>query len=354
MAFGAAQIPRCYIARMGISGRPSSREDREIITQLMQQELHLAPASAAIEPAFLEWKYWQPHPLCEGSRGYVLQHQGRIVSHGCRWPIRLRTSDGDLDSCHLIDWVADPNIPGAGMKALHECASGMSAMFSIGGSAVGQRVVSAFGFQPIGQVWVLARPLHALNPAWGSSPRDWKFAARLIRNAVWKFLPRSKLASGWRVEPVPLSEIPEGLFPRPTVGQAVSARSAPVLNHMAGCPSFVRFQGYTLSDSVDPIAYFVLAQVRKEVRLIDFGPAGLNADMSQILGAAVQQVAPADFPTASSISTAATETAVREGLLRSGFRDGPPKIMRVLALKPEIRNIPSFRLTMIDWDIACL
>jgi len=329
-------------------------EDRDPITELIRENLDLPVGSAAIEPSFQDWKYWRPHPLFAGSRGYVLHDNGRIVSHGCRWPIRVRAASGDLDSCHLIDWVADRNAPGSGMKVLHDCVDGLAAVFSIGGSAMGQRVASAFGFKPTNPVWLMTRPLHLLNPAWRDSARDWRFPLRLARNGLWNFLPRMRLKPGWMYEPVPLSGIPEALFPLGTANEAVSMRDARLLAHIATCPRFQRVQAYMVNEISRPVAYFVLGQVGHEVRLIDFGPAGLHTAEAQMLGVSAQQAARADFPGAAAIATTTTEPAVRVGLLSSGFRDHRQKTIRVLPLKPEIRAIAKFRLTMIDWDIACL
>jgi hypothetical protein len=338
---------------MNLSGRPSSREDRETITELMKRNLGLPKGSPAIEPSLQEWKYWKPHPLFAGSRGYLLQNNGRLVSHGCRWPIRLRTVSGDLDCFHLIDWVADPGSPGAGIKLLRECADGLAAVFSIGGTTAGQRVVSAFGFKPANQVWQLGRPLRVWNPA-RDTVMDWRLPGRWLRNSWQTFVPRMRLRPGWHGERVEFADIPEHLFPICALDETVSMRDARLLAHIAACPRFEQVKAYLLSNSSRPVAYFVLAQVGWEVRLIDFGPAALDAATARMLGACAQQFARTDFQNAAAIVTTTTEPAVREGLLRSGLREHRQRMLRVLPLKPVIRTITKFRLTMIDWDIVCL
>ena len=154
--------------------------------------------------------------------------------------------------------------------------------------------------------------------------------------------------------PTRFSDIPETLFPVGAPNEAVSMRDVRLLAHIATCPRFQRAQAYLVDDSSRPVVYFILAQVDHEVRLIDYGPAGLDAITAQMLGASAQLAARADFAGADSIATITTEPAVREGLLSSGFREQHQKTVRVLGLTPELRAVTTFRLTMVDWDVACL
>jgi hypothetical protein len=338
---------------MQLRGRPSQLEDREAITELMRQSLDLRPGGAATEPSFQDWKYWVPHPLYAGSRGYVLDANERIVSHGSRWPIRMRTRFGDLDTFHLIDWVADPATPGAGMKLLRDCAKGAAGVFAIGGSPASQKVISAFGFKAAHEVWDLRRPL-LLQSVFDDADKNLKSAARAVRNAVWRFIPRANIKQGWAYQPVQVSEIPESFFPSASSDEAASARDASLLTYVSTCPRFKQVQAYVFNDASDSAGYFLLAQVGREVRLIDFGPADMDAETAQILGVCSQMAARLDFPQAATIVTVTTESAVRGGLLASGFREHRRKSLRVLPMTAAMRSITKFRVTMIDWDAACL
>ena len=265
----------------------------------------------------------------------------------------MRTRLGDLDSFHLIDWVADPGAPGAGMKLLRDCAKDMAGVFAIGGSQASQRVIAAFGFKAVNEVWDLRRPL-TLHSIFDDPDKTLRSAARAVRNVYWRFVPTVKLKHGWTCNPVQISEIPKMFFPPNAPDEAASMRDAGLLAHIASCPRFSRVQAYTMNDVSGPAAYFLLAQVECEARLIDFGPAGMSAATAQMLGVSAQLAARSDFPRAIRIATATTESMVREGLLASGFREHRRKTMRVLPLSPEMRAISKFRVTMIDWDTACL
>jgi hypothetical protein len=339
---------------MNLTGRPSCADDRESITVLMRQNLALSQDSPAIAPSVQDWKYWRPHPFFTGSRGYVVHDNERLVSHGSRWPIRLRTAVGVHDAFHLIDWVADRSANGAGMKLLRECSDGLAAVFSIGGTDAGQRIVVAFGFKPANPVWTLVRPLRVSAPTGNEALRDWKFPAHFVRSAWRSVYPLVKVRSEWQCRRVALSDIPESLFPAAAENAAVSVRDARVLKHIAACPRFSRTGAYLLLESSRPIAYFILAQAGRDVRLIDFGPAGLDPRQSQMLGTYVQLSARADFADAAALVTVTTEDSVREGFMRSGLRLQRERTVRVLRLHPALREIQNFRLTMMDWDAACL
>lgn len=310
--------------------------------------------SPAINSAFQDWKYWKTHPFSTESRGHVFHRDGQIISHGGRWPIRLQTEFGELESFHLIDWAADRNCAGAGMAVLRACSESFSAVFSIGGSAATQTMVSAFGFRPKNLIWFLRRPLHPWHSASNPASANWKTIARFARDSVRSFHPRIELEAGWSYQSISPPEIPERLFPKHITTDAVSMRNARLLEQMKACPLFTQSRVYTVSNASTSIAYFMLAQVGSEARVIDFGPATLTAEESKMLGTCTQLAARRDFASAAVIATATTEPTVREGFISSGFRKFAEKPIRVLALSPVIRKIEKFRLTLIDWDACCL
>jgi hypothetical protein len=99
-----------------------------------------------------------------------------------------------------------------------------------------------------------------------------------------------------------------------------------------------------------PIAYVFLIQVGEQVRLADYGPAGLDENSSMVLGIGVRDFAKSSFPTATSIMIATSETAVSAGISRAGFRLRREEPIRVLKTEKALENIHSFRLTLLDWD----
>lgn len=320
----------------------------------MRECMALPLSSPAIDPAFQNWKYWKAHPFHSGSRGHIIQNESRMISHGCRWPIRFNTDWGDFEAFHLVDWAADRTCAGAGMSVLRACSEGFSAVFSIGGSAASQKMISAFGFRPRNQIWFLRRPLLFSRSAGDNSALDWKTPARFLRDSFRCVYPHVNLGPGWSYKPIAPAEIPSNLFPRHASTEAASKRDANLLSHIEACPLFEKVGIYAVACGAEPIAYFMLALARSEVRLIDFGPSDLDARQATMVGVSAQLAARSDFPAASMIVTATTTPSVQQGFISSGFRSYSEKPIRFLALSPTIRTIESFRLTLIDWDACCL
>jgi len=102
------------------------------------------------------------------------------------------------------------------------------------------------------------------------------------------------------------------------------------------------------------VAYFLLVQVGDQVRLADYGPAGLDEETSRIVGLGAQALALSMFPDATSVMAATSEPHSRSGFLRSGFRLVREEPIKVLKLNNSLSPISQFRLTLIDGDALCL
>jgi hypothetical protein len=290
-----------------------------------------------------------------GSRSHVLMHGGSVVAHGGIWPVQLLVSGRSLSAFHLVDWAAARDAPGAGMTVLRQCCSQMAAVFSIGGSAMTRKVLPAFGFKPYNPMAILRRPLRPFQPVLRQSSRDWKMPARLLRNACWYISPLSGLAADWSISPIDPGRIPKQLWPAPSAGLAVSFRSAALLAHIASCPGIQGSALALVAHKFGSVAgYILLVKVRNEVRLADYGPAGLDEETSRVLGAGAQSLARLRFPDAHCIMTATSEPSCRSGFLRSGFRLSSEEPVKVLKLDRSLDSIDRFRLTLLDWDALCL
>ena len=340
---------------MLLAGCVSSPADRDSITSLMREALGISANESAIDPNFQHWKYWEPHPLIDGSRSHTLKDDRAIVAHGCVWPIQLCTPSGTFKAFHLIDWAAKRDTPGAGMQVLRQCCREMAAVFSIGGSAMTRKILPAFGFKPYNHMTFLRRPLRPFQPALRESPADWKMPARVVRNLSWYYYPSRTLPEGWRLSPVEPGQIPEALWPTTSAGEAVSQRSSRLLSHVVTCPVIRRSTCGLLSKGANPTtAYVLLVQVGDQVRLADYGPAGLDEETSRILGLGAQALALSVFPDATAVIAATSEPPTRSGFLKSGFRLSRDESIKVLKLDKSLSSIERFRLTLLDWDALCL
>jgi hypothetical protein len=102
------------------------------------------------------------------------------------------------------------------------------------------------------------------------------------------------------------------------------------------------------------MAYLFLIQVGKELRLADYGPAGLDEQTGMMIGQAAQQLAKSLFPSATEFMAATSETDVFAGLLRAGLCIRREEPIQVLKTGTELEQIDCFRLTLLDWDLLCL
>jgi hypothetical protein len=343
---------------MPLIGGPSSPTLGDSIDRFLMQTFGTGATEEAFHEmdaqskAFQQWKYWDPHPLFLHSRSYVLLAGETIVAHGCCWPIRLQAAFGQVPSMHLIDWAAKRNVPGAGMRVFQLCQKDVGAVIAIGGSEMTRRILPAFGFKPYNNISFLYRPLRPFSPA--LSPGDWKMPARVLRNLGHYIFPRPSMLPGWSVSWTEPGDIPGSLFPRPLTDEAVSIRGPELLAHMMKCPTVQDAGCYILRRMDAVVAYFCLLCIQGRVRLVDFGPIGLDEQFATALGFAAQCVARSDFKRPFDIYVAATEPAVIRGFARSGFRTKAEEPIKVLKLNSELQNTTLFRLTLLDWDAAVL
>ncbi len=318
------------------------------------ETIQIDPGATAISREFQRWKYWDPHPFFNSARSHVLTDESSIVAHACGWPVHLHGPFGEFPSVHLIDWAASRSVPGAGSRALRLFKADVAAVFSIGGSPMTRKILPALGFKSCNIINFMQRPLHPLYPALRDSPRDWKMPARVLRNLNRYAIPRLKIPTGWSVSAITPAEIADSLLPRSSGMEAVSLRSAKVLEHMMACPAFQQARCYLLKQHEKPAAYFCLASVREQARLIDYGPSGLDTDGAEALGMAAQLVGQSDFGRMLEIVTTTTEQSVADGFRRAGFRSVGEEPINVLKLHRGLDPIDHFRMTLADWDAACL
>ncbi len=343
------------MAQVALSARPSSPEDRASVSRLLSEAIPIAADAPAVAYDFQRWKYWDPHPFFHQSRSRVLTDGASLVAHAGAWPLQLQGSFGKLCAIHLIDWAAARAAPGAGSRILKQSQDGVAAVFSVGGSAMSRKILPLLGFESWNSINFLQRPLRPLDPALHSSRGDWKTPARILRNLYRYALPFARLPSGWSAAPVLPAAIPESLFPRcSSDAQAISVRNSQLLEHILRCPLFQAACCYLLKRFNNPVAYLYLAAVRGQARLIDYGPDGLDTRTAAALGIAAQQLARSDFRFILDIVAATTEPSVAKGFSLAGFRLSRQEPIKILKLHPALASTNHFRLTLLDWDAACL
>lgn len=353
---------------MALQSRISSQADRDGITELMRRAFGPELSPIAINAGFQRWKYWDAHPFAARGRSYVLDSHEGVVGHACRWPMRILTTNGSFDAFHLIDWAADSSHAGAGLQVLLDCCEDSAGMFSMGGSPTTRRMLPALGqhlrrranraqamsYEVGGKVYFMSRPLKAVASALQESPLGWRTPVRVAKNALLCVHPIPRLPVGSSFALVSLSEIPEQLWPRPSSELAITARSQKLLQHFENSPVLQKPLCFVLSCHGRPVAYFFLVVAGTQVRLADYGPAGLDEATARNLGVAAQLAAKQHYSDASRIAAATSELQVQSGLLDSGFRATYEEEIRGLIVEPELTAVKQYRVTYLDLDALCL
>ncbi len=330
--------------------RATTPADEPRIIDLMKESFGLAGTSAELDSRFLHWKYWAPHPLFGNSRSHVVEKEGALLAHGCIWPIHLLTSLGEMSCFHLVDWAARQDAPGAGMRILREFCGGFSASFSIGGSSMTRKILPAVGFRSYNPISFLTQPM----PPYGRRPPKRTPVSFMRSNLGRLFSPEVGLPAGWDIEIREPEQIPAFLWPDwpdASPGLAVSLRSPALLAHIAKCPEIKKSLCCVLSRRSEPIAYLYTVQIGEQLRLADYGPAGLDEETSVIVGRAFQEISRNSFSHVTELMAVTSETGVLAGLLQTGFQLRGETPITVLTKNPDLQQVDRFRLTLLDWDL---
>ncbi len=103
-----------------------------------------------------------------------------------------------------------------------------------------------------------------------------------------------------------------------------------------------------------PIAYLFLVLAGRQVRLADYGPAGLDSQTAKLIGIAAQFAAKQHYPDALRIAAVTSEPVVLSGLLDAGLRSSYEEEIRGLIVDPALVPVKQYRLTYLDLDALCL
>ena len=267
--------------------RPSTPDDAPAIIALMR-EVGLAPH---VEPAHLQWKYWQARADWPGSRSFVLTDGRDLLAHGAVMPGTLRSGSSRAGAIHMIDWAARRDAVGAGVSLMKHVGCLTDFLFGIGGSAQTLKIMPLIGYQPCGVVTGYARPLAPLALLNRPSQPRWKRLPRLARGILWSMTAPSDVSPGWRTRRVGEDEVERiaALGSAATSDHAVLERSAAFLRHALACP-IVPVELFALERFGRIHGYFLLSYAPGQARLADWWVDSQDsADWHALVHAAVRQ-----------------------------------------------------------------
>lgn len=169
--------------------RPTDPGDEDRLRTLLAASFGVSPDLTFLRSDVMNWKYWLPRDDYHEPRSFVLEKDGKLLAHAGIWPLRMRSQSETAAGCHMIDWASDPSSPGSGVALVQRLTGMFDFIYAIGGSAMTQKVLPAFGFKRAGEVWSAARPVRPLRQVLTHQHRNWKLPVRLLRNAFWAFWP---------------------------------------------------------------------------------------------------------------------------------------------------------------------
>ena len=300
---------------------PIQESELAEVRRFLQSIYKLPPDHPPFRLDALRWKAFDPHPEHAGSRSYVVRHQGKIVAHGIVSPLRFRGLDGDISAQCLMDWVADPSIPGIGVVVYQHLASFADVQIAIGGSDDALKMLPLLAFRPKQQM----RSYRLITSAWkyhlGTGRTDWKMPLRLGRDwARSRNLRMNGSSSGLEVKSIDQFE-EGGLIPLPDpriAGCMVSARTAASLNHVLRCP-VAGMEAYSVTRSSEMLGYFILARVRGTCRIAELWISSESAqDWLGAIELATETAA--SHPDTGAVFTTVSTAVLQSALEKTGYQ----------------------------------
>ena len=244
---------------------PARPEDLAEISRLIEATFGDDLPAEFLKPAFLNWKFFASRPGWGGPRSFVIRDEDRIVAHACVWPTLFECGRAEVRASHLIDWLAAPSVPGAGIAVYQHLMRLSGTVVAIGGSPQARKLLPRIGFKPYGRLDTYARVIRPWQQ-FTSRPHGaaWREAARLGRNALWSLVQLPEPEGGWSTEPAGRAgELPAAAVQTFWVGR----RSAEQLNYLLDCPA-AACKYYRLVKNGSPRGYFLLNSVDGQCRII--------------------------------------------------------------------------------------
>lgn len=326
--------------------RTSTSLDRPAIAEFLQRTFTSAALEPYLQPAHMNWKYWQSRPDWPGSRSFLLERDGEPLGHGAAWPLRILAPDGEISAFHLIDWAADPKLPGAGVSIMKRMADTADVVCVFGGSDAAKRMRAAMGFRPRNAVETWVKPLRPWRQSLTHQTKSWKSAARLLRNWAWsrKSVQEEPHWSAHLMRAEALTS------PQPRGRQLVFEQTPAQIHYLLDCPT-ARFQYFTVLHLGSPVGYFCLAFVPGQARLADAWLSSDAPDAWDQLVSLAHSHALADH-SVNEIVAQASSAAMQLALRQAGFRLHHSDSVLVYDPKGRIPEAASLDLQMIHGDMA--
>jgi hypothetical protein len=335
----------------GLEFHSTEVTDLEDLRTALTKGFGAPPDSSFVDPALLNWKYFERGPDWDGSRSYVLLKDGIIKAHCGVWPMNLEFGDKQISCNSYVDWVSERDTPGAGLILKKKLMAMTEVGIVVGGTEDTRAVVPRIGFKHVSDVTTFARVIRPLQQYIKRPPEQiFKGVARLVRNTSWSVLSRTQSSDQWTAQQVDsfgdwVGQVNESEFPMPR-------RTASYLNFWLRCPA-ARVRGFSIHLSGERRGYFLLSQVANQTRIADLRVFSNNVtDWSAAYGLAVSTAAQ-DKNTSEILAIASTAVA-EKSLRNNGFRDRGRDPLFVYDPKGRLAGAKPMFVNLIDGDGAYL
>ena len=159
----------------------------------------------------------------------------------------------------MIDWAADPQVPGAGVSMLQRLARSHDFLYSIGGSKATASILPKLGFRIPAQALTFACPIRPWRQVFQHQDRSLRLPLRLLRNIWWSEIPARRRTPAWTA------------IERLAQGDQVPAvltreRCVGFFEYLEKCPS-ARFQSFHILERGRKSGFFSLAYIAGQARV---------------------------------------------------------------------------------------
>lgn len=335
---------------MALQFQSTVPEDLEAISRLLLAGFKARPDAPFVDRRLLRWKYFEPGPQWEGSRGYVLRQDNAIQAHCGVWPIDLHFSDRRVTCLCFVDWVGGKNLPGAGFLLKKKLMTLAETAIVVGGTEDTRAVIPKLRFEHVGEVGFFVRIVRPwrqfrTRPSEGLD-RD---AARLVRNTAWsRFTAITRVPKEWSA--VPVQSFEGAVYDRPQSLHPTPWRSPEYLNYWLRSPT-VEVSGFAILRQNEVCGYFLLSRVGGQTRIADIRLCSAKQDDWNLAYSLAARAA-AENPRTCEIVVAASTLFSEIALMSSGFRQRGSAPLFLYDPQKKLNDSPPIFWNLIDGDAA--
>jgi hypothetical protein len=303
---------------MNFTLRPTTIEDLNMVSQLLQRAFQVGPDAPFLDPSIMKWKYWDRRDDWEGPRSYVLEKDGVIVAHSGIMPLTFGA--GKVRGIQMIDWASAREYPGSGFILLREFDAMFDFIYSIGGSEITRKILPAYGFVSYARQWKGARPLRPFQQILKHQYRNWKLLPRLVRNFFWA-LPKAQegcLHEGWKSEEISPEKVSSEFYIQDPADACFSPHPPSYFEYLLRCP-VMRIRLYGIQNMRGPQGHFAIGVLRGQARVAGVWLREPDRDSWQAAFSLAQQTA-LQIEDACEVVITGTEGFCEQAAVCSGLR----------------------------------